>query len=111
LERCDVKKQEFDTRVSEWRRRYNEEFSKENPDIPEDWELHWDVLATCRTEGCPWQSKTHRLTISEQLDGVYKVLCASCNRPVEDLDPMLEDHPDFRLNTRLSDGSSWMIVE
>lgn len=72
-----------------------------------------DVLIRCRTEGCPRNDDSvqeiSRMPVP--FDGVWKNVCGTCSRPVEDLDPQLDDDPDYRLPTRYDDGSSWMVVQ
>lgn len=105
-------KEDFLAERSQWRSKWNE-FFEANPgamDV-EDFPKYWRCIVTCRTPGCPMENHSHIASVSEQLDGVYKVLCGRCNRPVEDIDPMLEDDEGFRLETSYPDGSSWVIFE
>lgn len=104
-----MNKSQFLELVEGFRTTMNQEFEKPESErnLPEDWLTH-DVLSTCYTEGCPRQGLTGKIKVSESLDGVYKVLCGMCHSSVEDLDPMLEDDEDFRLDTRYPDGSSWL---
>lgn len=70
----------------------------------ENW-LTWTVLSTCHTEGCRVEGVTFEGFIAEPLDGVYRMICGMCCNTIEDIDPMLEDDDEFRLNVRLPDGS------
>ena len=107
-----MNKETFFEERQDWRNRWNR-FFEENPDDmpPDDFNKSWKCITTCRTLGCPMQDHSYLAQISEQLDGVYKVVCGRCNNPIEDLDPMLEDDEEFRLECRAPDGSSWMILE
>lgn len=64
----------------------------------------------CRTPGCVRDGIAEDATLPIPLDGVWKVMCGQCSRPVEDLNPQLSDDPDYRLPARYPDGSSWMVV-
>lgn len=101
-------KSEYRALTEEFRTRMLAELEKpeEDQELPGDdkW-LFIDTLATCRTPGCPVEGKTMRLELAEPIDGVYRVLCGRCHITVEDLDPMLEDDEDFRLNVRLPNGN------
>lgn len=101
-------KEEFLKQVSEWREKWNDYFEHNN-EMVRGWQLHHEVIMTCDTEGCRNEGKFWKDTVSEQLDGVYRVECGRCHHPIEYMDPMLDDDPDFLLNTRMLDGSSWML--
>lgn len=104
-----MKKIEHQELASQWREEWNR-FFEENPEptgLPEDWQMETNVLVTCTTDGCSQQNKTHRLTVGEQLDGLYRVWCAGCSSPIEDVDPMYEDDEEFRLPVRREDGTLW----
>lgn len=104
-----MKKSEFLKRRQEWRDRWNAFFESESSeDIPGNFELDWRCIVTCHAEGCPNGGRSYIARISEQLDGVYRVQCGMCGNAIDDLDPMLEDDEEFRLETF---DSSWLIPE
>lgn len=107
-----VNKATFLKEQQEWRDRWNR-FFDENPEKmpPRGYEKSWECITTCRTSGCPMENHSYLAKITEQLDGVYRVQCGRCGNAIEDLDPMLDDDEEFRLNCRMPDGSSWMILE
>lgn len=100
-----------------------EEFRKCVKDFVESWDDETgqptaecpmiDVLIRCRTEGCPRNDdsiqEVSRMPVP--FDGVWKNVCGTCGRPVEDLNPQLSDDPDYRLPTRYPDGNSWMVIQ
>lgn len=102
-----MKKEDFEKKSRDFRDRVNAEARKPEKDrrFPEDDWMRVDVIATCRTTGCRREGISHKLTVAEPADGVYRVLCAPCNSPVRDLDPQLEDDPEHRLKTRFDDGT------
>lgn len=76
-------------------------FEKEPPTI--------EVIACCKTPGCSWNEKYHKLEMTFPADGVFRAFCASCRSAIEYLDPMFEDDGEFRLPTRFPDGSPWLL--
>jgi hypothetical protein len=100
-----MNKAEYESLSQAFRNKILAELQKSEEDrVPVDEWMQLEVIATCHTPGCPRDGLSHKLQISEPVDGVYRVLCAPCNRAIEDLDPMLEDAPDFRLNVRDENG-------
>lgn len=75
---------------------------------PDEWPS-LDVLVTCHTPGCPVEGMTTWANVSEPIDGVYRVICGRCQKTVTDIDPMLEDDEDFRLNVRLPNGNFGVV--
>lgn len=99
---------EFETMVSDFIAEYeaaNGYYGGEWPTVA--------ALIRCRTDGCVRNddSVVEVAHISIPLDGVWKVVCGRCSRPVEDLNPELSDDPSYRLPARYPDGSSWMVVD
>lgn len=68
------------------------------------------VLIRCRTDGCPRNDDSIQeiSPMATPSDGVWKNICGTCSRPVEDLNPQLSDDLDYRLPARYPDGTSWM---
>lgn len=95
-------REEFETIVNDFLEAYGEPWGEEIP-------VFW-ILIRCRTEGCPRNDDIHQeiSPMAIPLDGVWKNVCGTCNKPVEDLNPQLTDDPDYRLPARYPDGSSWM---
>jgi hypothetical protein len=98
-------KEEFETQVSEFVDRYN----NTEGDFLDEW-LVFEMLIHCRTSGCPRDGIDELAFVAVPLDGVWKVVCSQCNRPVEDIDPQVSDDPDYRVAARYPDGSSWMVI-
>jgi hypothetical protein len=46
--------------------------------------------ATCRTEGCVNENVTHRINAAVNADGIFRVVCGTCSKPVTDLVPVNE---------------------
>lgn len=104
-----MKRKEFENRVSEYLDFWIPEFQK--PEVerkPLEDPMQVNVVLTCHTEGCPLQEMSYWHSADIPFDGVFKVLCAPCGRPIEDIDPLFEDDPDFRFSTRYPDGESWL---
>jgi len=40
---------------------------------------------TCRTQGCVNENVTHRIQAPVNADGVFRVICGTCSKPVTDL--------------------------
>lgn len=103
-----MNRETFVSSAAQWRDKWNS-FFETNDTPPRGWELRHEVVMTCSTETCTNYGRYWKDTVSEQLDGVFRVLCGLCQHPIEDMDPLLEDDETFRLNTRMPDGTSWMI--
>lgn len=100
-------REEFDTMVSDFIAEYEAAAGYYGGEWP-----NAAAYVRCRTNGCPRNDDSIEEVahISIPLDGVWKVVCGRCSRPVEDLDPRLSDDPEYRLTTRYPDGSSWMVI-
>lgn len=98
-------KDEFETRVSDFIDLLNNTVG----DYTDEW-LVFEMLIHCRTSGCPRDGIPEIAFVAVPVDGVWKVVCGQCSRPVEDINPQVSDDPDYRVATRYPDGSSWMVV-
>lgn len=106
-----MKKHEFLKERQAWRDRWNEFFDSDpGGELPRGFNKNWRCIVTCHAEGCPNGGMSYLALIGEQLDGVYRVQCGRCLNAIDDLDPMLEDDEDFRLETSLPDGTSWLVA-
>jgi hypothetical protein len=65
------------------------------PDENGEWDLeNWPTVTadiTCRTAGCPVEDVTYRVSIPENVDGVYRGWCARCNTPNDDIAVIAEE--------------------
>lgn len=102
-----MKKHEYLSLSQEWRERWTRVFDEGPPPLGSNPEFIWDCVITCSNAECVNFDRFWWESVQENLDGVYRVICGLCGKAVEDLDPLLEDDEDFRLNCRLPDGSLW----
>lgn len=80
-----------------------------NPEnFEEDWP-HFPVRYICDGEGCPQSVDWIDYMITIPLDGVWRLWCAPCSAPIHNIDPMLSDEPDYRLNTMMPTPSGFAI--
>lgn len=111
LEGTGMNKETFLLERREWRDFWNDFFDRDSgDDIPQGFNKSWKCIVTCHATGCPNGGRSYFASIGEQLDGIYKVQCGMCLSAIDDLDPMLEDDEEFRLETRYPDGSSWLVA-
>lgn len=79
---------------------------------PDQFEESWprlDVRYICDGEGCHQAVDWIEFRVSVPVDGVWKIWCGPCSKPINNIDPMLSDDPDFRLPTMFQDeNGDWV---
>lgn len=73
---------------------------------PGQFEESWprmDCRYICDGEGCPQSVDWIEFRVSVPTDGVWKIWCAPCSKPIMEIDPMLSDAPNYRLRVHYDD--------
>lgn len=102
-----MKKSEYFEARQMWRDHWGGVFAQGVPGPGENPELLWDCVVTCGSEDCPNYGFFWRERVQENLDGVYRMMCGMCHSVITDMDPLLEDDPEYRFNCYFPDGTIW----
>lgn len=99
-----MKKSRYQRICQQWRAAWVEDVDCATVDVPD---LYWKCVLTCSTQTCANYGFFWRDDVPENPDGVYRILCGLCHEAIVDIDPLLEDDEEFRLNCHMPDGSIW----
>ena len=75
---------------------------------PDAFEENWpllDVRYICDTPTCHQAVDWIEFQASFPVDGVWKIWCGPCSKPIYQIDPMFSDDPDYRMNIYVDDGN------